>query len=373
MTQITSLPIPGRVNDASLHSTEAPSHGSGCHFVVGEENRLVRQAANAWLHGLCQEYSPWVVIGGTGTGKSHLARGLAARLANRNRQHQHRRLARNHHIVIVSGKDWCRQFGAATHQHQLSSFRARFGGAELLVLDGLDDLANAPAAQAELAQTLDRVHAAGGRVLLTCCQPFDTYRCVSSRLLSRLSSGLTCQLLPPALETRMALIQTFAAALRIRVTDTAAQLLATEHADSVLDLLQVVQELAAKYEVVDPASCEKFRQSRLRSLPSLQEILVATARHFDLSVAELRSATRKRQHVHARGIAIHLARTLTQDSLQTIGAALGGRDHTTILHQSRKIAQLVEQDPEIVQSLNAIRLRLTAATKKHAEKQHSNS
>ena len=357
MTQITTLPIPGRVaaRNATTAYADPPPRWRVSQFVLGEENQLVRQVADAWLRDLCPEYSPWVIVGPSGVGKSHLSAGLAARIGSR-----HPEPDKQSRIAIVTGKSWNRLYTTANHRRQLTSFRARFGRAALLVVDGLDDLAHAPAAQLELAHTLDAVHQEGGRVIVTCCEKPHAARHFSPRLLSRLESGLTCRLAAPEIETRVALIQAFSAAMQLHVTKLAARQLAADLSGSVVEIISALEEMSATRSLVDESLCDTFRQRAHHTQPTLAEILAATASHFGLSTAELRSASRKSQLVHARRIVIHLARTLTPASLQAIGAALGGRDHTTILYQSRKMLQIVQQDPHAVQSLHSIQQRLAS-------------
>jgi chromosomal replication initiator protein len=124
-------------------------------------------------------------------------------------------------------------------------------------------------------------------------------------------------------------------------------------------LLQFASPAELENIQLDGAAAKKYLVERNRSRqPSLHEIALATARHFSLRIADVRSSVRKRALVVARGVAVHLARRLTNESLENIGKYFGGRDHTTVLHSCRKTEELAKSDPAVAEAIENLQKML---------------
>lgn len=328
-------------------------------FIAGPENRLIAVAIAALLDDPEPRYNPLVICGPSSTGKTHLARGLAAkRLLQSNGE--------SDSVVFVTGADFARLLHEAIESRSTATFRGRFRRASLLVLDDLTHLATKRIAQQELIHTLDDIIDAGGQVVITSRSVPEQINSLSAGLLSRLSAGLTVSLAAPAAAARLALVERFASLRRIAIPDAAARSLADGLTATAPELLGALSELHMQAELeqasIDAPAVRRYlaeRQLRLR--PSLRTITSVVAKHFGLRMKDLTSSSRRRAVVQARGVAIHLARQLTGKSLEQIGRYFGGRDHTTVLHSLHATESRLQADSSIRRSIAEIRKLIAQA------------
>jgi chromosomal replication initiator protein len=334
-----------------------PAGALSSDFLAGPENGLIGVAVSALLDELTPRYNPLVICGPSGTGKTHLARGLAAKrlLACQ---------AGDGRVVFVSGADFARLLHDAITADATASFRERFRGASLVILDDLTQLATKRVAQQEVIHTLDAVIDAGGQVVVTSRAMPSRIVGLSTALASRLAGGLTVTLSPPSAAARLALIERFASLRRIALPHPAARTLADGLDATAPELSGALAELQMRAQLdgaaIDTNRVRRFladRRSRLR--PKLKTIASLAAKHFGLRIGDLRGSSRRRAVVEARGAAIHLARQLTGKSLEEIGRYFGGRDHTTVLHSLETTEARLRNDPAIRRATADIR-RLVA-------------
>jgi chromosomal replication initiator protein len=214
-------------------------------------------------------------------------------------------------------------------------------------------------AQEEFIHTLDALLAEGRWVIVTASAAPAELPGILPALRSRLMAGLTIGLAPPGPKTRLAVLQQLAALKNIDLPESVAQALADGLAGAVPELagalLQLMMRARLDNDQIDLPAVKRYlaRQKRTRR-PTLHEIALATARHFSLKLADLRSPVRRRALVTARGVAVYLARHLTGDSLDEIGSYFGGRDHTTVIHSCRKTEEMLQTDPAIRQAIDKL-------------------
>ncbi len=355
--RVTRIPLRGY----STEGRSAPPGGSPrgialAHFVAGPENYLVETAVHSVLTETRAAYNPVVFHGPAGTGKSHLAHGLAGAW-----KAQHRRQP----VVLKTAVDFAREWTYAVEAQGVPEFREVFRRAALWIIEDLERLANRQAAQAELIVLLDEALAAGTRVVVTAASPPAAIAEFAPRLQSRLLDGLTVPLVPPELDARRAILADVAEMRGIAFSEEAIEALARALRVTVPRLLGAAIQLetaaAARGTAVDLELTRKHL-ARLRGSRrvELRAIAAATARHFALRMSELKSPSRRKIVVHARGVAMYLARELTGGSLHRIGEFFGGRDHATVLHGCRKTEELVKTEPAIRQAVQTVRDHLHA-------------
>ena len=354
---IVSIPLPGypceKDNTTSKGSSNAPPNP----FVVGPENRLVEVAVRAVLDESpknTKKYNPLLLYGASGSGKSHLALGLATAF-----RAKYRRRA----VVCTTGVDFARDLTDAIETQATDEFRHRHRHAGLLVVEDLTRLAEKEVAQLELLNTLDAVLAAGHRVIATATMAPGQWPRMIPSLQSRLGAGLTVPLLPPAAAARLAILRQVTQQRRIGLPESAARLLADGLKVTVPELIGALTELDMHAQMngtlIDAEAALAYLAKRHRAdQVDLPDIARATARAFSLKLSQLRSRTRRREVVTARGVAMYLARQLTDKSLEQIGNYFGGRDHTTVLHGCRKTEALLQTEPELQQAVQRVHNRL---------------
>jgi chromosomal replication initiator protein len=353
---ITEILLPGRTVAAT--TGDAPALAAGVtlpSFVAGPENRLVATAVTALMDDDdAHADSPRVpsilaLHGSSGSGKTHLARGLV------------------HHWQTHRGPDSAEYFTAVDFRRELQDaidrdavceFRERIRGRLLLAIDDLHRLPDGGYIVEELRYTIDEFELVGGTIIITSSQPAGVLPNLPPDLRSRLASGLTLQLAPPGTAARERLIRQFAAALGRSISDEVADRLASGIDGSANDLFGVLYELLA----VAPTSgtmnvkhAERLLADRAARRPTLREITAVVAKYFRQPQAVLKSASRRQSAVLPRAIIVYLARELSDASYEQIGRALGGRDHTTIMHNYRKVERERQHDLAIQEALTELR------------------
>jgi chromosomal replication initiator protein len=310
-----------------------------------------------WFEGGTEALNPLLIYGPHGSGKTHLAHGLA---------HWWRERFPQASVEYCTGADFSRDYSAALAAGRLEEWRDQMREADLLVIENLGELAGKPAAQQELLLALDALADREARVVMTARSLPNQWRGLDAALRSRLSGALAVPLSLPSQATRRAILETLAEGRGLPLSRQALDKLAAAVAGGVPALVAAIAEL----EVAARATGEQLDSRQVRALvehqdsesaPTVREIARMVARHFGLKLSDLKSPERRRALVAARSVAMYLARQLTSASLSEIGEYFGGRDHTTVLHGCRKTEKLLTRDVAVRQAVADVRRNLVSA------------
>jgi chromosomal replication initiator protein len=269
----------------------------------------------------------FALFGAAGTGKTHLAHGLVRAWQ------EHGGLES---AAYMTAGDFRRQCAAAFRDEQIVEFRRLVRGRRLLAIDDLHQLPAADYVFQELRYTLDDYEERGGIVLVTSHRPTSTMGNLPAELRSRFASGLALQLAPPGAAARLRIVQQTSTAVGRSLADHVARRLADSMSGTTADLIGALFTLLSLPDV-DGNNARIAGRLVAERQPTLQEIVTVVARYTNIPQKQLKSASRKQSIVFARALVVYLARELAGASYHTIGQALGGRDHTTIMHNHRKI------------------------------------
>jgi chromosomal replication initiator protein len=300
-------------------------------------------------------YNPLVLHGRSGTGKSHVARGLASVWKTHHRRDR---------VVCTTAVEFAHELADAIDSQAVEDFRVKYRTANLLIFEDLGHLATPKSgklnAQEELIHTLDALLADDRSVVVTASAAPAELPGLLPALQSRLTAGLTIAMMPPGVAARRQILQHFASLKNVTLPEPVADVLAEGLGGTVPEIVHSLMQLTAPAEldgeVLDVADAKRYiAKGSGKQQPTMHEIGLATARHFRLRLADLRSPVRRRALVAARGVAIYLARTIAGKSFEEIGRYLGGRDHSTIMHSCRQTQQRCENDPAIHEAITRLR------------------
>jgi chromosomal replication initiator protein len=350
----SEIPLPGRAFAPT--DSGSPTRAS-LGFIVGVENRLVASTVYRLMHSAANGRvespdSPLVsnlfaLFGSSGTGKTHLALGLV-RYWNEHRGPES--------ALYLTAGDFYRQYIDALKRSAIADFRCKLRERELLAIDELHQLPRNEYLLQELRSTLDAFDESGGAVVVASRRAPNTLANLSPDLRSRFSSGLMLQLAPPGSAARIRIIHRAAEMLGHPLSEASAAQMAKSVNGTASELFGALFEYCASTTHSDngEADAETLSASRFGQQPRLHEILAAAARYFRISQAQIKSSSRRQSIVIARALAIYLARELTDASYKQIGRALGGRDHTTIMHNYRKIERIRASDLVIQEAIEEL-------------------
>ncbi len=356
-----ALPSSDRSDSLRGHSLRG---GDVPGFVVGHENRLavpplMRLLADDALTAASDLYNPLVLLGPTGTGKSHLARSIT--------RHWRTLLGKTGSgestVEYLTAIDFARQLRAAREEGQLVEFRDHLANLQLLVIEDLQRLPHRTFVQRELRDLLDTLIESEAVVVVTAQQPPATMAGLEAGLRDRLASGLTVRLQFPGVEARQELLRRSAETRGIPIDDKHLRLLAHNIEGSAPQLFRAIAEhqLAGTDQNSKDSTAEVAPLANVARPPlKLQQIIAVVARYFSLTQAAMRSATRRKSLVYARSVATHLARKLTDQSYAQIGQALGRRDHSTVMHANRTLEKKLANEASVQQDIEELKRILTA-------------
>lgn len=234
-------------------------------------------------------------------------------------------------------------------------FRHLFRGRDLLAIEDLQHLPAQEFALQELRYTLDDYEERGATVIVTSTQSPSTLPNLPPDLRSRLASGLTLQLSPPGEQARAHFVSQASNVLGKPLSDEAAERLAHGIDGTPNQLLSaLLQMFAANDGQTESQRATQVLNDRAANRPELREIIAAVARHLNIPQTQLKSGSRRQSVVFARNLVVYLAREISAATYEEIGRALGGRDHTTIIHSYRKLADERQNNPHTQEALSEL-------------------
>jgi len=321
-------------------------------FVTGKANQLARAAALQVAEHPGVAYNPLFVYGGVGLGKTHLIQAIGNMLLELNPSAKVRYIHAEQYVSDV----------VRAYQHKaFDGFKRYYHSLDLLLIDDIQFFSGKNRTQEEFFYAFNALIEAHKQVIITC----DTYpkeiAGIEDRLISRFGWGLTVAIEPPELEMRVAILLKKAEAERISLPEDIAFFVATHIQSNVRELEGGLKRVLAYAKFANAKLSVDLAREALKDLlavqvrqVSVENIQRIVADYYKIKVSEMYSKKRTRTVARPRQVAMALAKELTHLSLPDIGDAFGGRDHTTVLHACRKIAELRASNAEITRDFDAL-------------------
>jgi len=322
-------------------------------FVVGPNNEIAHAASLAVAQTPARTYNPLFIYGGVGLGKTHLMQAIGQYVWAKKK---------NTKVMYLSSELFINEFIDAIQHSNLVKFRKRYRQADLLLIDDIQFLGGKERSQEEFFHTFNTLFDGHKQIVLSSDRPASEIANLEHRLVSRFEWGLTAELQPPDIETRMAILRKKARTLQIKLRDDVFEFIANRIRSNVRRLEGALMRVASfaslsgkelTQEVVEHLLKDILQEEGRHSI-TIEQIQRRVAEHYDVRVADMTSKRRPASIAFPRQVAMYLARELTKASLNEIGEAFGGRDHGTVLHACKLVKKRMGEQDNIRQTISFI-------------------
>jgi chromosomal replication initiator protein len=314
-------------------------------FVEGKSNQLARAASMQVSENPGSAYNPLFIYGGVGLGKTHLMHAIGNAIA------EYKPTA---NIVYLHSERFVAQMVSALQHNTINDFKQFYRSVDTLLIDDIQFFARKERSQEEFFHTFNALLEDQQQIVLTCDRYPKEVDGLEERLKSRFGWGLTVFIEPPELETRVAILRVKASLSGIEVPNDVAFFIAQRIRSNVRELEGALRRVMANSHFTGRPITLELTKEALKDLLALQQKLITieniqktVVQYYKIRFGDLISKRRTRSIARPRQMAMALAKELTNHSLPEIGDAFGGRDHTTVLHACRKIAELKENNATI--------------------------
>jgi len=327
-------------------------------FVVGSSNRLAHAASLAVADRPAQAYNPLFLYGGVGLGKTHLLHAIGNQC-----------ISRNLSVLYVTSEEFTNDLIDAIRSHTTQAFREKYRHIDLLLIDDIQFIAGKESTQEEFFHTFNSLHGQDKQIVITSDRPPKALVTLEARLRSRFECGLAADIQPPDFETRVAILQSKSERVGRKIPSAIIETIARRVQSNIRELegsltrvlaLADLGNLPLNVQLVDIALADLLPKS---ASVKPDDVVSQVAGAFGLSVENLVGPDRRQEVVLPRQIAMYLLRVEANCSLPKIGEALGGRDHTTVMHACQKVTDMLERDDKLRRQVIEIREQIYGQSK----------
>jgi chromosomal replication initiator protein len=363
------LPIPFELPKPNLFAREPmqeptlpPSNGIGMEgslnprytfstFIVGRSNQLAHAASLAVSENPGRIYNPLFLYGGVGLGKTHLLHAIG-----------HAGEAAGLYVLYTTSEKFTNEIINAIRFQKTEEFRAKYRQIDILLVDDIQFIAGKESTEEEFFHTFNSLHNASKQIVVTSDRPPKAINSLQDRLRSRFEWGLLADVQAPEYEHRLAILRSKADSLRFTIPAGVIEYIARPPCSSVRELEGALNRVIAYATLHDAPlttalavqALENIYETKPASTLTASEVLEGVCRYYNIDVELLRGKHRGRDIVWPRQVAMYLMREETSTSLLQIGSALGGRDHTTIMHGWEKVQAEMTKSEHVRQEIAAV-------------------
>jgi chromosomal replication initiator protein len=354
-----SLSAPVRVEATRVGAPEGASTNinprySFSNFIVGSANRLAHAASLSVAERPGHAYNPLFLYGGVGLGKTHLMHAIGNAVIARYPRKR---------VVYATSEKFTNEFITSIQQGKIDEFRARYRRIDLLLIDDIQFIADKERTQEEFFHTFNAIHEDGKQIVLSSDRPPKAILTLEERLRSRFEWGLIADLTAPDLETRIAILRAKAEEQAVPVSSDVLEFIARKVVSNIRELEGALNRIVAYASMGAVPITIELAQAVLSNVlynpkkrqVTPERITRAVSDYYGVQIDALKGQKRDKAIVVPRQIAMFLMREETDVSLLRIGAELGGRDHSTVLHACDKINREMGINDELRRELAAVR------------------
>ena len=329
-------------------------------FVPGDSNRFARTVALAVAEGSGKDFNPLCIYGGSGLGKTHLLNAIG-----------NYALVKDPTLKVryVNSEEFLNEFIEALQipsqsQGRIAEFNRRYRSVDVLLIDDIQFLGGKEATLEQFFHTFNALHQANKRIVIASDVAPKNLKGFEARLISRFDSGLTVDVKPPDLETRIAILRMMASMNHSNIPNDVLDLIAERFTENIRELEGALTRVTAvaslSNQPVTRAMAEQTLQDFFTTDVEIKptDIISQAAKYFHLTFDDIVGRSRMKNIALARQIAMYLTREMTSMSLVDIGKVFGGKDHTTVMHACDRITNEMQQRQDIYNYVMELTVRL---------------
>lgn len=330
-------------------------------FVQGDNNQFARAAALAVSQAPGKTtFNPLVIYGGVGLGKTHLIQAIGNYILAEGTTKR---------VFYVSSEKFTVDFIDSIQKNRTTEFSNHYYNVDVLIVDDIQFFIKKEKTQEVFFHTFNTLHQKGKQIVLSSDRPPKELKGLEERLSSRIQWGLTVDIQPPDLETRIAILQKKAEENGIQLQTEIVELFATNIISNIRELEGALIRLLARSSLegkditLDLAKdvLKDLRLGNKRNL-TVEAIQRIVCEHYQIPDDMIRAKSRKKEIALSRQIAMYLAKQFTAHSLKTIGLHFGGRDHSTVIHALQTVEESIKSDSKIKESIEQLKRKIEIAS-----------
>ena len=327
-------------------------------FVIGEDNKMAGGAALAVCDGPGKTYNPFLIYGGVGLGKTHLMQAIGHEIKRKNPAAK---------IKYATSESFVNDFITSIQNGSQKEFREMYRNIDVLLIDDIQFLSKKDATQEEFFHTFNDLYNNEKQIVLTSDRLPNNIDNLEERLISRFKWGLSTDITPPDLETRIAILRKKASSDRLDISSETLTYIANNVDTNIRELegalMRVIAFAAIEGRDINSNLAAEALSNMLgdneKKPITVSEIINQVSRFYQISGEAIKGKKRTKDIVHARQVGMYLARELTELSFPKIGDEFGKKNHTTVIHAYEKIADNLDEDDELKDQLKQLKQKLS--------------
>ena len=331
-------------------------------FITGEGNQLARAAAGAISDNPGgTSFNPFFVYGGVGLGKTHLIQAIGNEIVNKFPDRK---------VIYLSTDIFTVEFVESIQSNRVNEFSNFYRGMDVLIIDDIQFLIGKEKTQDLFFHIFNTLHQSRKQIILSSDKPPKNLKGLDERLISRFQWGLTADIQPPELETRIAILRKKAEVYGMTVSGEILEYIASNITSNIRELEGCLIKILANaslsskeitFELVKK-TVNEIATDRKKNNINIDSITKVVCDHFNIAENKIRDKTRKKEIVQARQLAMYLSKEMTNASLKTIGLHFGGRDHSTVIHACTSIENSKENDKSVREMIEDLKNQIELNT-----------
>ncbi len=321
-------------------------------FITGPSNQMAYAAAYAVSENPAKAYNPLFIYGGVGLGKTHLLHAIGNAMVKKNPSIR---------VLYISTEEFTNELINSIQYKRMAQFRSKYRNLDCLLIDDIQFISSKERTGEEFFYTFNTLYENHKQIVITSDKPPNEIPDIEERLKSRFGWGLTVDIQPPEFETRIAIINKKAELFNLKLEPDVVRFIASNISSNVREIEGALIKISAYKSIMKRNITLKLVESILQDIVLRKEKMLTAeniqktvAKHFNISVDELKSQKRIKKILIPREVAMYLTRKLTKNSLPEIKAKFGVKSHATIINACRKIEKEIANNPELKKKVEEI-------------------